>query len=55
MDSSNTSLLDEMLVNLLLMLSGYSLVVLRVVALLVDIGQFIIRFHEWLVAPKFYC
>ena len=28
MDSSNTSLLDEMLVNLLLMLSGYSLVVL---------------------------
>ena len=38
MDLSNTSLLDEMLVNLLLMLSGmFSLVVLGVVALLVDI------------------
>ena len=38
MDLSNTSLLDEMLVSLLLMLSGmFSLVVLGVVALLVDI------------------
>ena len=38
MDFSNTSLLDEMLVSLLLLLSGvFSLVVLGVVALLVDI------------------
>ena len=51
MDSSNTSLLDEMLVNLLLMLSGIFSSAGGVVALLVDIGTFIISLHEWLVAP----
>ena len=52
MYSSNTSSLDEMLVNLSLMVNGiFFCIVLGVVALLVDIGQFIIRLREWLVAP----
>lgn len=51
MDLSNTSLLDEMLVSFQLLLSGmFSLVVLGLVALLMEIWQFVVKFHIWLVA-----
>ena len=52
MDSSNTYLLDEMLVNLLLMLRGiFSVVQGDGCFVGRDIRQFVIRLHVWLVAP----
>ena len=52
MDRSNTSLLDEMLVNLLLMLSGIFFSSAGGWLLCWwTLRQFVIRLHKWLVAP----